>query len=315
MVICCASWDTPTRTDCAIPERHRIEIRCVSRIPALIATLVLSFAISACAGDSRPSTAGPTVQVLAPPLSMPGLERTRTLRIYLPPSYVTSDRRYPVIYMHDGQNLFDAASSFAGEWGVDETLDALAKSHRFEAIVIGIDNGGEKRMTELNAWPNERFGAAEGEQYLGFVVDVVKPYVDRHYRTQSGPEATAIIGSSMGGLASHYAILARPDVFGMAGVLSPSYWVARPIFDMASSKVLPATARLYLYAGGKEGAEMTTDTRRMRAVLAKTTAPDHFSLNIVDTADHNEAAWRAVFPAVVIWLFDLKPVAAQAAGK
>ncbi len=174
---------------------------------------------------------------------MPSLERTRTLRIYLPPSYVTSDRRYPVIYMHDGQNLFDAASSFAGEWGVDETLDALARTHRFEAIVVGIDNGGDKRMNELNAWPHREFGAAEGAQYLAFVVDVVKPHIDQHYRTEPDRGSTAIIGSSMGGLASHYAIQARPDVFGMAGVLSPSYWVARPIFDKASRKPLPAHAR------------------------------------------------------------------------
>lgn len=270
------------------------------RIPSLIVALVLVLAIPACGTDPRPSTAGPNVQVLTPPLAMPGLDRTRTLRIYLPPSYATSDRRYPVIYMHDGQNLFDAATSFAGEWGVDETMDALARTHDFEAIVVGIDNGGDKRMNELSAWPHADFGAAEGAQYLAFLVDVVKPRVDQQYRTEPGPDSTAIIGSSMGGLASHYAIHARPDVFGMAGVLSPSYWVAPQFYDEARAKPLQVDARVYLYAGGKEGAQ---DTRRMHEQLSTTTQSRNLTLSIVDAADHNEAAWRAEFPQVVTWLF------------
>jgi len=280
----------------------------------MLLALLLPILLAACAqAPTRPHTVGPNVDVLAP-LAMPGLERTRTVRIYLPPSYATAaDRRYPVIYMHDGQNLFDDATAFAGEWGVDESMDKLAQICAFEAIVVGIDNGGEKRMTELNAWPNERFGAPEGEQYLGFLVDVVRPYIDQHYRTEPGRNSTAIIGSSMGGLASHYAIHARPEVFGMAGVLSPAYWVAPSIFDEVSAKTLPAAARVYLYAGGKEGAEMTTDARRMYELLAKTTAPDHLLLHIVEAAEHNEAAWRAEFPAVVVWLFGLKTIGPQRA--
>src|SRR6185369_7256568 len=107
-----------------------------------------------------------------------------------------SERRYPVIYMHDGQNLFDDATSYAGEWGVDETLNELARSHGFEAIVVGIDNGQDRRMTELNPWDNPRFGKAEGAAYMSFIVDVVKPYVDARYRTRSDAQSTAIIGSS-----------------------------------------------------------------------------------------------------------------------
>jgi predicted alpha/beta superfamily hydrolase len=267
----------------------------------LIAALTLTMLISACGRDEpRPSTAGPSVQVLAPALPMPGLARTRTLRVYLPPSYAGSDRRYPVIYMHDGQNLFDDATSFAGEWGVDESMDALAQTHGFEAIVVGIDNGGDKRMNELSAWPHAAFGAAEGAQYLAFLVDVVKPHIDQHYRTEPGRNSTAIIGSSMGGLASHYAIQARPDVFGMAGVLSPSYWVAPQLYDEARAKPLQAGARVYLYSGGVEGAQ---DTRRMHGQLAATTPPQNLTLSIVEAADHNEAAWRAEFPRVVAWLF------------
>ena len=290
-------------------KSSRATSRRTIRFPALVAGVTLTVMVSACGtDDARLSTAGPTVQVLAPPLAMPGLERTRTLRIYLPPSYATSDRRYPVIYMHDGQNLFDDATSFAGEWGVDETMDALARTQGFEAIVVGIDNGGDKRMNELNAWPHPEFGAAEGAQYLGFLVDVVKPHIDQHYRTEPGRNSTAIMGSSMGGLASHYAIHARPDVFGMAGVLSPSYWAAPLLDDEARATPLPADARMYLYAGSKEGAATTGDARRMHEQLAATSAPENLSLRIVELAEHNEAAWRAEFPRAVGWLFGLKPV-------
>src|ERR1700750_1835014 len=113
-------------------------------LAALVASLV---ACGTPPPAPRPSTAGPRVHVLAQRLAMPGLGRDRTLRLYLPPSYESSpDRRYPVIYMHDGQNLFDDATSYAGEWNVDETLDAFARTRGFEAIVVGIDNGGEERL-------------------------------------------------------------------------------------------------------------------------------------------------------------------------
>ena len=272
--------------------------------------LLLPILFAACAQQApdRPHTAGPTVQVLDSVLAMPGLDRARTLRVYLPPSYASSDRHYPVIYMHDGQNLFDDATSFAGEWGVDETMDALARTHQFEAIVVGIDNGGEKRMNELSPWTNERFGAAEGEQYLAFMVDVVKPYIDQHYRTEPGRDSTAIIGSSMGGLESHHAIHARPDVYGRAGLMSPSYWYAPAVYDYTRAHPTPPGTRLYLYAGGNEGAEMTDGARQMQTLLAaQVAAPSDLTLNIAADADHNEAAWRAEFPTLVIWLFGLHP--------
>jgi predicted alpha/beta superfamily hydrolase len=87
------------------------------------------------------------------------------VRIYLPPGYEQGTRRYPVLYMHDGQNLFDDATAYAGEWGIDETLNELAKSRGLELIVVGIDNGGAERIHELNAWDNPQFGKGEGEQY------------------------------------------------------------------------------------------------------------------------------------------------------
>jgi predicted alpha/beta superfamily hydrolase len=256
------------------------------------------------------STAQPNVHVLAP-LAMPALDRTRTIRLYLPPGYETSKRHYPVLYMHDGQNLFDAATAYAGEWGVDETLNDLARTKGLELIVVGIDNGGTLRIHELNAWDNEKFGKGEGREYMRFVVEVVKPYIDAHYRTKSGRADTAIMGSSMGGLISHYAIAAYPEVFSKAGIFSPAYWLAPPIFDDPAESRLARDAKLYFYAGGKEGEKtmpgmsgMQNDMNRMVDAVRKAGHPPrNLFVHVNPEAQHNEAAWRAEFPKAVEWLF------------
>ena len=249
------------------------------------------------------STATAGVSVLTPPLLIPGLNRERTLRLYLPPGYATSTKRYPAHYMHDGQNLFDAATAYAGEWGVDETLDLLAKTQGLELIVVGIDNGGVNRMTELNPWDHERFGKGEGAQYMDFIVKVVKPQIDAKYRTLPGREATGIMGSSMGGLISQYAILQYPQVFSKAGIFSPAYWPGMAVFDMTAKQRPAADARLALYVGGKEGG-LVADYERM---LAQLKAQGHPAGNtwskLTPQAEHNEAAWRAEFGAAVQWLF------------
>lgn len=256
------------------------------------------------------STAQPNVHVLAP-LAMPGLDRTRTIRLYLPPGYEKSNKRYPVLYMHDGQNLFDTTTGYSGEWGVDETLNELAKTKGLELIVVGIDNGAALRVHELNPWDNERFGKGEGAQYMRFVVDVVKPYIDAHYRTKADRANTAIMGSSMGGLISHYAIAKYPRVFSKAGIFSPAYWLAPPIFDDPSEHKLPHDTKLYFYAGGKEGektlpgmSEMERDMNRMVGAVRGTGFPSrNLAVDVNPEAQHNEAAWRAEFPKAVTWLF------------
>jgi len=212
------------------------------------------------------STAGAGVSVWPDRLSMPGLGRDRSIRMYLPPGYATSTKRYPVPYMHDGQNLFDAATSYAGEWAVDETLDAIAKSQGLELIVVGIDNGAEKRMTELNPWDHPRFGQGEGRQYMDFIVQVLKPMVDAKYRTLPGRESTGVMGSSMGGLISLYAIPQYPQVFSKAGIFSPAYWPGMAVFEMTAKQRPAADARLALYMGGGEG-DAVTDYERMLAQL------------------------------------------------
>jgi alpha-glucosidase len=266
--------------------------------------LILCSWSAAGAQDSRPSTAQPNVHVLSTPFVIPGLGRERTVRIYLPPGYEHSRQRYAVLYMHDGQNLFDDATSYAGEWGVDETLNALAKSRGLRLIVVGIDHGGTERMRELNPWDNLEFGKGEGAEYLAFVVDVLKPWVDAHYRTRPDRRHTAIMGSSMGGLISSYAISHYPQVFGSAGIFSPAYWLAPQVFADTEAHPPPHAARIYFYAGGSEDESMVPGVKRMVAVLRQAGLPPrNLEVVINPVGRHNEAAWRAEFPRAIAWLF------------
>jgi predicted alpha/beta superfamily hydrolase len=255
-------------------------------------------------GPAKPGTAQPNVHVLSTPFLIPGLNRERTVRIYLPPGYEQSTRHYPVLYMHDGQNLFDDATAHAGEWGIDETLNELAKSRGLELIVVGIDNGGAERIHELNAWDNPQFGKGEGEQYTAFIVEVLKPWIDQHYRTRADRRHTAIMGSSMGGLISTYAISRYPQVFGRAGIFSPAYWLAPQVFADTEARPPPPVERIYFYAGGSEDLGMVPDMERMAALLRRHGLPaTHLAVRVNPVGRHNESAWRAEFPRAVEWLF------------
>ena len=260
------------------------------------------------ASANKPSTAQAEVTLLKPPLEMPGLQRTRQIRLYLPPGYATTTRRYPVLYMHDGQNLFDDATAYAGEWRVDETLNALARAGKLELIVVGIDNGQEKRLTELNPWRNMRGEVPEGKEYLAFVVGVVKPLIDSHYRTKPDRDNTAIMGSSMGGLMSHYALVQYPNVFSKAGIFSPSYWTAPESYDYFATHNPAVDARLFFLAGEEERGAMVSDVKRVfggyeRSRPSLTVGHPSATLRLVPRAKHNEKFWGAEFERAVLWLF------------
>ena len=223
----------------------------------------------------------------------PQLENERDLYVYLPPSYGKSDRRYPVLYMHDGQNLFDRATSFGEEWEVDQTLEA-ASADGLEAIVVGIPNT-PGRLDEYSPWHDRRHDAGgKGQAYLDFVVDTVKPIVDRDFRTLSGRESTGIAGSSMGGLISLYAFFRRPDVFGFTGVMSPALWFAGHSVFPFLEKHRKVEGRIYLDVGTNEGSEELHDVRRLKDLLErKGYRRGHDLLYVVELGGaHNERAWR-----------------------
>ena len=164
-------------------------------------------------GSQPVHTRSSRVQILDSAFRIPQLNRTRRVWIYLPPDYHQSQKRYPVVYMQDGQNLFDDATSYSGEWGVDECLDTLGVS----CIVVGVDHAGVRRMNEYAPFDMPQFGAGEGKQYAEFLVKVLKPYVDAHFRTRRAASSTFIAGSSMGGLISAYVLASYPRVVGGAG--------------------------------------------------------------------------------------------------
>ena len=193
------------------------------------------------ASSSQPkkSTANKNVRIIDTAFFIPQLNRTRRVWIYLPPTYNSSTKKYPVLYMHDGQNVFDDATSFSGEWGVDEALDTLGLKTK-ECIVVGIDNGGDKRLNEYCPYdfslPGGQKGKGEGNLYLQFLAKTLKPFIDKKYRTIKESKNTFIAGSSMGGLISMYAVLEYPKIFGGAGVFSPAFWVRPKIFDDIKAK-------------------------------------------------------------------------------
>jgi metallo-beta-lactamase class B len=259
---------------------------------------------------TKRSTASPSVTVLDTAFAIPQLGRTRRVWLYLPPGYATSRARYPVLYLQDGQNLFDAAIGFAGEWGVDETLDSLHALGDPGVIVVGVDNGGPRRLDEYNPWKNAdaRYGGGEGDAYVEFLVHSLKPYVDAHYRTRPAAATTGIGGSSAGALIALYAALKHPEVFGRAALFSTASWLSGPplfAFARAHASARPAP-RLYFMSGAFETAsgDLARDQNRMVDSLRAGGFP-RSSIRAVVAADgrHAEWFWRRELPAAYRWLF------------
>ncbi len=231
----------------------------------------------------------------------PGLDRD--LVVYLPPTYGASDRRYPVLYMQDGQNLFDPEASFAGSWRVDLAMN-WAAARLLEGIVVAIPNSGEGRITEYSPFDLTDAGAGRGADYVRHLAETIKPLVDARFRTRPQRDATGVVGSSMGGLISLYAFFARPDVFGIMGAMSPSLWLADQAIFAWLETVPCAPGRLYLDTGKQEGAETLEDARRMRDLLiAKGYLPGEQLRYVEDRAGkHEEAAWSRRFRAALPFL-------------
>lgn len=180
----------------------------------------------------------------------PQLHNHRNLLVWLPPSYRDNDRRFPVIYMHDGDNLFDENATPYGEWQVDETLTQLAEDG-MEAIVVGIPNMAEMRFSEY--CPFDEVKPALGDAYLRFIVDTIKPMIDADFRTQREAASAAIFGSSMGGLISLYGFLKYPNVFGLCGAFSPVFWFNGDALYQTVLAEAIGNGRVYLDVGTKEG--------------------------------------------------------------
>lgn len=269
-------------------------------------------------GSGTPSTAASNVQILDNAFYIPQLNRSRRIWLYLPPDYASSTKSYPVLYMQDGQNLFDVkTTAFGTEWQVDESLNTLFQQGDYGCIVVGIDHGGTERLNEYSPWVNPQYGGGQGDEYLDFMVNTLKPYIDANFRTLPGRNTTGIMGSSMGALISMYGFAERQDVYSKAGIFSPAFWFAgnASATDVATHPK-QGDARVYFLAGGGEPAYVTQD---MQAVSdAMTTAgftQNEKSFNVVPGGQHSEWFWAQEFADAHVWLFQGAVSSTQHTGK
>ncbi|WP_379962952.1 alpha/beta hydrolase [Epilithonimonas sp. UC225_85] len=211
-----------------------------------------------------------------------------------------------MIYMHDGQNLFDDFTSFSGEWSVDETLNEIYKETGKSAIVIGIENGNEKRLAEYSPWNNEKYKTkGEGDLYVEFLAKTLKPYIDKTYRTQKQPAKTIILGSSMGGLISLYAAAKYPNVFGKSGIFSPAFWFVSNDLKMYLNinKNNLKNSRFYFVAGKNEDETMVPEIENIDQLLKEKSVPEkNIVVKIDEDGTHSESYWKWELKASLIWL-------------
>lgn len=249
-------------------------------------------------------SANSQVQILTDTFWIPTLNRYRRLWLYLPPDYGTAvHKRYPVIYMHDGQNLFNNATAFAGEWEVDECLSRLFAGGDYGAMVVGIDNGGSQRINEYSPWVHPQYGGGQGDAYLQFIVQTLKPYIDARYRSDSTRNGTWIWGSSMGGLISQYAGVKYQEVFSRIGVFSPSLWFDQRIMQQPALEGFRLPVRTYVMAGAQESASMVSQVQQLQSAMAQAGFPSGlFNTVIRSDGQHAEWFWRREFEAAYRWL-------------
>jgi predicted alpha/beta superfamily hydrolase len=241
-----------------------------------------------------------------PNFLMPELGKKRRISVLLPHDYdANPNRHYPVLYLHDAQNLFDDHAPF-GNWAIDKKMAMLATRNRHHVIIVAIDHGDADRTNEFMS-VTYRSAAAEGKKYVNFLVDTLKPFIDEKYRTLTNREHTGIGGSSLGGLISIYAGLMYPNVYGRLMIFSPSLWVRQNVTFEQIKFFQPLPTKIYVYAGGKESATMIPNVERFRQALTS----QGFGTNVLDfnisydiNGRHNEERWGKEFPIAIDWLFN-----------
>lgn len=263
-------------------------------------------------GSGNQSTAASNVHIMSNNFAIPQLNRTRKIWIYLPPDYETSTKTYPVLYMQDGQNLFDNQTAFSGEWQVDETLNNLFTQGDYGAIVIGIDNGGGDRINEYTPWNNPQYGGGEGDLYMQFMAETLKPYVDANYRTKPGKEYNALIGSSLGALISNYGGVKYSETFSKIGSFSPAYWIVANQYNnyISNSTANLSDMRIYFVAGSTESTTMASDIATVKNNLRlKGLTTSNTFVKLDSYGQHNENYWKGEFSAAYKWLFQTTQLA------
>ncbi|KAF0249851.1 MAG: esterase [bacterium] len=242
------------------------------------------------------------------------LANSRDIIVYLPPNYDKNiNPHYPVLYLHDGQNIFDGATSFipGQEWQCDETAQRLALANRIQPIIIvGIYNTGQERINEYTPTVDARYGkGGKATLYGRFLVEELKPFIDKEYRTLTDQNNTALGGSSLGGLVSLFIGLEYPEIFGKLAIISPSvWWDNRTILKDIEKISKKPNIKIWLDIGTNESKESVPDTKLLKdALINKGWQIDKdLKYLVVKGAKHNEQAWASRFDLVLKFLFPVK---------
>ncbi len=251
------------------------------------------------------------------PLCGPAPQPYRRIRVWVPLGYDEDTAQWPVLYLLDGQNLFENASSYSGEWQVDERLSELKKAGRPVPLVVGVDNGGMDRIAEYTLFPHPKYGGGKAAEHLCFLTESVLPYVEKHYRVNKRPGLTGIGGASLGGNMALYALLEKPERFGFALLLSPVIGITEQDFDYLHNQPLPNDRMCYARMGTAEG-----DDDRREVVAVGEARLNRFALDFLEGYNilkrrgwpanninwaletegiHSEQWWSQVFPAGIRW--------------
>lgn len=260
-------------------------------------------------------------KVVTEEVELPTFVGKRKLRIYLPPDYENSDKRYPVIYMTDGQNLYDKKTANAGEWQIDELMEAMAQANsNLTSIVVGIDHAGANRRQEYMPFPydearyrrqgsgNDKQG--QGEQFADWLALTLKPYIDKQYRTQPEREHTSMLGSSMGGLISCYTVLKHQAVFSKAGCLSSAFLkrlVSEHWLTYIKQSRKQFATKFYMDMGDNEfglfGNDILTETQQVHDTLLQVGfTKSELNYQVIKGGTHDEPSWRNRTLDILTWL-------------
>jgi predicted alpha/beta superfamily hydrolase len=233
----------------------------------------------------------------------------RMIRVWLPPGYETGQGRYPVIYCHDGQNVFDPGGPF-GSWSADKVAAEEMQAGRVRpAILVGIDNTLDRVREYLppsDVVPKGRPATGEmgrANMYARYLLEVVKPWMDGNFRTLVDQKNTLVLGSSMGGVVSHYLLQKHGEIFSAAGVFSPAYWTCPKFFEESLTKPQPG-GRIYLDMGTREGRSYWPDVLRIYQhwVAGGSVIWRDIWFQPGIRAEHNERAWRERLPEALAFL-------------
>lgn len=247
----------------------------------------------------------PIVNVINEHFEIPQLIKTRRIAALLPHDYYESDARYPVLYLQDGQNLFDDHAPF-GSWELDKRLAFMAEHGLGKFIVIAIDHAEEERIAEFTpSLPTSRLGSGDGKKYARFLAETLKPYIDGHFRTRPEREFTGIGGSSMGGLISIYAAKQHPQTYSRLLLFSPSFWVTPRLPARFVEEATEFSGKIYTYGGGDETEMLVGRLTEFheKLILASGQRALESRLSINPVGKHTEAEWSREFPMAANWLF------------